>query len=105
MAESIIKQMDVTHTTYSNASASIIVSLYKYGRAVFIAQDDGQAVTATAGQILGTLPQDYWPVRACDFIDGYGKHRFQISVHGEIISKETFSNTFVRFSAAYISAS
>ena len=105
MAVSTIPTTSVESTTYVNTNHTIAVSLYKYGRCVFIAQDDGNSATVTAGQNLGTLPQEYWPIRACDFIDGYGKHRFQISVRGEIVAKEAFSNSFIRFSACYISAS
>ena len=89
------------------------IFLYRCGNIVYISCTNGSYTSQGFSTPLFSneenitvpnLPVGYRPVENCQINDAYNKKRIVVAVSGMISSSDTFSNTYLRFSATWITS-
>ena len=87
-------------------STSVISNVGNVKKVLFMATLSITGLTvssANVNDVIANIPSGYRPAFEYNFIDTYSKKKFVISSNGDIIAKDTMSNSIIRGSFTYIS--
>lgn len=104
--EDAIKEVDgkFNVTGYGINTTYVKGYVYKTGRVVYLTITDGSGSSHSADTVLTTLPSEYRPINTADFLSTYSKTRVKINTNGDIVTSEAVTNSYIRGSVTYISA-
>lgn len=89
-------------TAYINTE-NAIGTAYKMGNVIFVNILNGTYFSAVAEDVLFTLPDGFRPEAETSVLNTMGsKQRITINSNGQVVAKEAFENTYLRFCVAFI---
>lgn len=104
MIENPLSVSEDSEIITTGAGTSIAINVKKVGRMVSIRFGNG-SYTASADATLFTISAKFCPIMTIDFLETYGKKRIFIAEDGKVTCNEALSNTPIRGTITYISAS